>query len=396
LRLRAAPAYDAVWIPLNVLLLHNAYREPGGEERSVAAIATLLRTRGHDVAVLERSSSSLSGLGGTVHAGAAMLAGGLDAAEVGSAVARHRADVVHAHNLHPLFGARALRAARRAGARVVLHVHNYRLVCAIAIQFRDGRVCTRCTGRNTWPGIRLRCRGNLPEALAYGAGLALHQRSLLEAVDTVVVPSDFVRERLLEVGVPLPSAKTLPNFVPAAELASAPTAEAPRHALFAGRLVPEKGVDTAIEAAARAGVPLAIAGSGPDEAGLRALASRLGAPVRFLGRLSQRELAETRRAAAFSVLPSRWDEPCPYAALESMGAGVPVIASAVGGLPEVVGRESVVPAGDPGRWAEAMGELWSDAGLRRRRAEAARDRARELFGEDRFYSGLMDVYGGRG
>jgi glycosyltransferase involved in cell wall biosynthesis len=383
-------------MPLNVLLLHNAYREPGGEERSVAAIAALLRARGHDVALLERSSSSLSGLGGTVRAGAAMLAGGLDAAEVASAVARHRADVVHAHNLHPLFGARALRAARRAGARVVLHVHNYRLVCAIAIQFRDGRACTRCKGRNTWPGIRLRCRGNLPEALAYGGGLALHQRRLLEAVDAVVVPSDFVRERLLEVGVPLASAKTLAHFLPAGELASAPAAEAPRHALFAGRLVPEKGVDTAIEAAAQAGVPLAIAGSGPEEAGLRALASRLGAQVSFLGHLSQTELAETRRATAFSVLPSRWDEPFGYAAIESMGAGVPVIASAAGGLPEVVGRESVVPAGDPGRWAEAMGELWGDAGLRRRRAQAALDRARELFGEDRFYSGLMDVYGGLG
>src|ERR671931_2051419 len=176
---------------MNVLLLHNSYREPGGEERSVEAIAALLRARGHEVALLERSSAALSGATGNLRAGVAMVAGGLDPAAVGAAVRRHRAAVVHAHNVHPLLGARALRAARREGARTVLHLHNYRLVCAIAIQFRDGRTCTRCRGRNTRPGVRLRCRGSVAEALAYGVGLALHQRRLLEAADQVVVPSDF-------------------------------------------------------------------------------------------------------------------------------------------------------------------------------------------------------------
>jgi glycosyltransferase involved in cell wall biosynthesis len=377
---------------LNVLLLHNRYREPGGEERSVEAIAGLLQARGHDVALLERTSESL----GRLRAGAGMLAGGLRPGDVENAVRRHRADVVHAHNIHPLLGARALHAASRAGARVVLHVHNYRLVCAIAIQFRDGQVCTRCHGRNTWPGIRLRCRGNLPEAIAYGAGLARQQRSALDSVDSSVVPSAFVRDRLQEVGVPLPAATVLPNFLPDAEFAPAPPAEEPRHALFAGRLVEEKGAETAIAAAARAGVPLAVAGSGPAEAALRSTAERLRAPVRFLGRLGREELADARRAAAFAVLPSRWDEPCPYAAIEAMAAALPVLASAVGGLPEVVGEDSLLPPRDVDRWADAMSALWNDSALRQARAGAALARARELFGEKRFYSGLMDVYAGRG
>jgi glycosyltransferase involved in cell wall biosynthesis len=377
---------------VNVLLLHNRYREPGGEERSVAAIADLLRARGHVVALLERSSASLGGARGGSRAGAAMLAGGLDPGEVEAAVRRHRAEVVHAHNLNPLLGMRALLAARRSGARVVLHVHNYRLVCAIATEYRDGRPCTRCRGRNTWPGVRLRCRGNLPEAVAYGAGLALHQRRILGCVDRVIVPSAFTRDRLHEVGVPLPAPATLPNFLPPAEFADAPPAEAPRHGLYAGRLVEEKGVETAIAAAAQAGVPLAVAGSGPAEEALRALAGRLGAPVSFLGRLGAEELAEVRREAAFCVVPSRWDEPCPYAAIESMAAGVPVLASQLGGLPEVVDGDSLLPPRDVARWAEAMGALWNDGARRSARAVAALARARERFGEERFYSGLMDVY----
>jgi glycosyltransferase involved in cell wall biosynthesis len=375
---------------LNVLLLHNRYRQPGGEERSVTAIAALLEARGHRVGLLEASSDSL----GRGRAAAGMLAGGLQPAAVEQAVRRHRADVLHAHNLNPVFGSRALRAGRRAGARVVLHVHNYRLVCAIANQFRDGRVCTRCRGRNTWPGVRLRCRGNLPEAVVYGAGLALHQRRVLGAADCCIVPSPFARERLREVGVPLPHTRVLPNFLPAGEFAGTAADGEPRHVLFAGRLVPEKGVDTAIEAASRAGVPLLVAGAGPEEPALRALAARLGADVRFAGMLSAIELANARRAAAACVIPSRWDEPCPYAAIEAMAGGLPVLASAMGGLPWMVGDDSVLAAGHVDRWAAAMSALWSDRPLRRTRGEAALARARDLFGEDRFYSGLMDAYAG--
>ena len=100
---------------MNVLILHNRYRGPGGEERSVAEIATLLRGRGHAVEVLERDSAELSGASGQLRAAAGMLAGGLAPGEVAEAVRRTGADVVHAHNVYPLLGSRALAAARRRG-----------------------------------------------------------------------------------------------------------------------------------------------------------------------------------------------------------------------------------------------------------------------------------------
>lgn len=376
---------------MNVLLLHNRYRDPGGEERSVAEIASLLRSRGHEVTLLERSSAALGGVRGRLRAGTAMLRGGLDPAEVEQAVGQSGAEIVHAHNINPLLGPRALAAARRAGAGTVMHLHNYRLVCAIAITYRDGAVCTRCHGRNTWPGIRLRCRGNLAEAAAYGAGLALRQDEVVENVDRLIVPSAFAKARLEALGVGVGSAAVLHNFLPSSQFApGAP--EAGAYALFAARLVEEKGADVAIEAAARAGVPLAIAGSGPEESALRALAARLGAPVRFLGHLTAPELTAARGEAAFCVVPSRWDEPCPYSAIEAMAAGLPVLASAVGGLPEMVGPDHVLPAGSADAWAAQMRALWSDRAKRREAGAAARERALALFGEERFYSGLMDVY----
>src|SRR6188472_638005 len=170
-----------------ILLLHHRYRVPGGEERAVADLAWLIREHlGEEATVLERDSAALSG----ATAAAGLLSGGLRPGEVADAVRRTGARVVHAHNTLPTLGWRALAAARAAGARVVLHLHNYRLVCAVGTCFTHGEDCTRCHGRNTWPGLRLNCRGGARgEAAAYAAGLALWQRRIAAAADAFVVPS---------------------------------------------------------------------------------------------------------------------------------------------------------------------------------------------------------------
>src|SRR4051794_19107451 len=146
---------------------------PGGEERAVDDLMWLGRGRmGGDGEVLERTRAGL----GRAGAATAMLAGGLGASDVGAAVRRTGARVVHAHNVNPSLGWRALAAARAAGARVVLHLHNYRLVCAVGTCFTHGEDCTRCHARNTLPGVRLNCRGgSLAESAAYAASLSLHQ-----------------------------------------------------------------------------------------------------------------------------------------------------------------------------------------------------------------------------
>jgi len=376
---------------MRVLLLHNRYRAEGGEERAVWDIATLLRDRGHLVEVLERDSGASS----AAAAAAGLLHGGVQPGEVTAAVQRLRADVVHAHNLHPLLGWRALAAARSAGARTVLHLHNYRLFCAIAIAYRDGAPCGRCQGRDTRPGLRLRCRGSFVEAAVYASGLARQQPRLLREADALVAVSAGSARRLtVGLGPAADRAVVLPNFVAGAGFAPASRAESGRYALVAGRLVEEKGFDTAIVAAGRAGVPLLVAGEGPDEARLRALAA--GADVRFAGRLRPKALAEARAGAAVVLAPSRWEEPCPYAVLDAMAAGVPVLVSDRGGLPETVDPGEALPAQDAAAWACGLAALWSDPQSRRVSGERALERARERFGEARYYEALLAVYAGDG
>jgi glycosyltransferase involved in cell wall biosynthesis len=371
---------------MRVLLLHNRYRAEGGEERAVGDIAALLNKHGHTVEVLERSSAALR----RGPAALALLRGGVRPEAVEDAVRRLRADVVHAHNLHPSFGWRSLAAARAAGARTVLHLHNFRLFCAIGVAYRDGSPCFRCREGDTLPGLWRACRGSVAEAAVYAAGLRRSLGPLLEHTDRFLAVSGATAGRLVELGLPAERTTTIHNFVAQDAFARHSRAGHGAYALVTGRLVEEKGFDTAIAAARGAGVPLRVAGDGPDETRLRALAT--GADVKFMGRVSPAELARLRARAGVALMPSRWEEPCPYAVLDSLAGGVPVLASDRGGLPELVGAGSTLPADDVPAWTSALATLWSDPSARTARGEAGLERARERFGERRYHDALIDAY----
>jgi glycosyltransferase involved in cell wall biosynthesis len=371
---------------VRVLLLHHRYRATGGEERAVEELAALLVRRGHTVARLERSSARI----GRLHAGASLIEGGWRPDQVSSAVRRVRAQIVHAHNLHPTFGWRALAAARAAGAGTILQLHNFRLFCAIGVAYRDGAPCFRCRQGDTWPGLALRCRGSLGEAAVYAVGLRRAQPRLLAHADRFLVLSEAHGRRLRELGLPAARSRVLPNFVPAATLAAESRAAEGKHALVAGRLVEEKGFDTAIAAARASGVPLVVAGAGPDETRLRALAR--GAPVRFTGWVSALELARLRRAAGVALVPSRCEEACPYALLEASAAGVPALVSDRGGLPELSAQGTVLPPDDVEAWAQTLRELWASPGRRAALGAGALALAATRLGEERYHSELIAVY----
>jgi glycosyltransferase involved in cell wall biosynthesis len=369
-----------------VLLLHNRYRFEGGEERSLALQQRALSNAGIEHRLLERRSADAS----QVQAAAALLRGGAGEDEVAAATRELGADVVHAHNMQPLIGPRGLAAARAAGARVVLHLHNARLFCAIGVAARDGAPCFRCRGRNTIPGLVLNCRESLPEAAAYAAGLALHQPLALESTDRFVAPSRWAAGQLARLGVPADRLDVLPHYLPAEELAPESRAHQGRYVLAAARLSPEKGLDLAIDAASRAGVPLWIAGDGPARAELGRLAS--GTPVELLGPVPRDRMPALLRGAAALVLSSRYHEFSPFAVLEAMGAGVPVVATRSGGVPELIGAERCTPIGDAGALGERLSALWRDPESRRREGEELLQRARERHGEGRYLDELLAIY----
>jgi glycosyltransferase involved in cell wall biosynthesis len=354
-----------------VCFLHHRYRTAGGEERTVERLAALVRERlGEEVVLVERASDAV----GRAAAARGLLRGGLDPEEVGAAVRASGARIVHAHNLLPTYGWRALAAARAAGARTVLHLHNYRLVCAVGTCVDPaGADCVRCHGRDTRPGVRLGCRGDRAEAVLYAAGLSRGLGPMLAHADAIAVPSAFARDRLLRLGVPLVgrAVHVVPNCVDG--FADRSRAADGTYALVTSRLAREKGVDLAIDACRAAGVPLVVASDGPEEAALRARAA--GADVRFAGRVSHAELDALRAGAALELAPSRAAETFGLSAAEAMAAGVPVVASRVGALAELVPEDGLVPPGDVAALTAAVTARYGDAAAGERGIAAARAHA---------------------
>jgi glycosyltransferase involved in cell wall biosynthesis len=373
---------------MRVLVVHNRYRLEGGEERSVELQLAALRRAGIAHALLERRSAELS----RPRAALALLRGGSEEDEVGVAASDLDADVVHAHNPLPLFGARALESAHAAEASVVMHLHNLRLFCAIGVAARDGGPCFRCHHRNTLPGLLLNCRESLPEAAVYAAALARHQPAIIHAVDRFVAPSHYAAGQSALLGVPAEKIDVVPHYLPAEAFAKKSRAGDGRYALVAARLNPEKGIDTAVEAAALADIPLHVAGEGPGAAYLMELASVIGAPVDFIGRLDRDAVKRELGGAAILLMPSRYHEFAGYSALEAMAAGVPVIGSTLGALPEILSEERCLPPNDPHAVAARMRQLWCEPERRRREGDTLIARARERHSEERYMELLLATY----
>ncbi len=371
-----------------VLVLHNRYRVEGGEERSLELHVRALRSAGVPHAVHESRSADAGRLG----AGAALLRGGTGADGVTGAVADLGATVAHAHNMLPLIGPRGLAAARDAGARVVLHLHNVRLFCATGFGERDGAPCARCRGRRTLPGLALNCRRSLPEAAAYAAALSLHQPAVVEAVDRFVTPSAWAANRVAWLGLPREKVEPLAHYLPADAVADRSRAAEGQYALVLSRLSPEKGIDDAISAAAAGGVPLLVAGDGPERGRLEDLSARAGTPVELLGRVSPPRAVELLHGAAMLLMPSRYHEFSPYSALEAMAQGVPVVATAMGGLPELLGAGRCVPPRDGNAFAARLAALWTDPRSREAEGEELLARAKGNHSQERFTADLLRLY----
>ncbi len=309
-----------------------------------------------------------------------------------------RPDLVHLHNVYHQLSPSILQPLREAGVPAVMTLHDYKLACPTYRFLDHGRVCEACVPRRFWNAPLRRCnRGSLTASAVVAVELGLH--TLLGAYEPVhrfVCPSRFLGEKMRAARVFPERLRVVPNFVP---VASVPPRDAPGEGvLYVGRLSPEKGVDVLIEAAARRpGLRVEIAGDGPARPDLEALAAAraLGERVRFHGHLAPDELARLRRRCAVAAVPSRWHENMPLVVLEAFAAGLPVVATDLGGLPELIedgvdGR--CVPPDDPEALGEVLEALAGDPARALAMGRAARAKVERGFTPERHLERLDAVY----
>ncbi len=347
-----------------ILFVHNAYQQHGGEDSVVDSEIDMLRSHGHPVESYLRHNDDIPDLS-RLHLAYQTLWSARTVDEVSALIGSFQPDVIHAHNTFPLISPSLYWAASRARVPIVQTLHNFRLLCPQAMLLRNGRVCEDCLGHLPWRGVTRRCyRTSASQSAVLAAMLTLHRVLGTNAtkVTRFIALNSFCREKFIAGGLPAHKVVVKPNFVdwpyvPTGRIESVETSET-RPFLFVGRLSPEKGVDVLSQALHRAPyVQLRVAGEGFDAPHLHGQHG-----VTMLGALASEQVRTEMSSAIALVLPSIWYENFPRTLVEAFACGLPVIASRLGAMAELIedGRTGLLfTPGDAADLASKM--AWAQA-----------------------------------
>ena len=370
---------------MRILLVHNYYRggAPGGEDIVFDAERRLLETAGYEVRTYTRRNDEMDEHSRVDQLATvtSLMGRGRTRGDLAALFKAWRPDIVHVHNTFPLISRAIFDVCSKFEIPSVQTVHNYRWVCAAATHLRDGRICTECDASNLMPAIKHRCyRGSLAGSIAVAAAIRgeFAQRARGGGATRYLALTQFAADRLQASGVDAARIRIRPNFIEQSTGAANSSASHESYAVFTGKLAIEKGLRTLLMAwRDLADIPLVIVGDGPLRAELEAYAREHKLrQVSFVGLKSREETRRLVADAALQVVPSEWFEGMPMVVLEAWSAGTPVIASAIGGLAEMIGNDErglSFRTQDSESLVRQVRHLWGDTERRNELVAAGRD-----------------------
>ena len=385
---------------MKIVLVHNQYQQPGGEDVAFEQEHLLLKRAGHQVVMYQRSNLEIDQSFGAQRV--ALVKNIVWATETHRAftdlLAREKPQLVHIHNTFVMVSPSIYLACEEAKIPVVQTLHNYRLICPAAGLFRDGHVCEECITHSLWRGVRHGCYRD--SRLATGAValmLAVHRNRHTwdQKVQGYIALTEFARSKFLDGGLPAERLFVKPNFVypdPGAGLCGG------KYAVFAGRLSPEKRVSTLLAAWDKLGnrIPLVIIGEGSERKRLELMAAELGLTcISFLGRLPRAETLAKMRDAFCLLFPSECYENFPLTIAEAFACGTPVICSRLGAMQEIVedGRTGLhFGVGDADDLAAKMEWAWTHPDEMKAMRREARQEYESRYTAERNYEMLIELY----
>ena len=381
---------------MKILVCHNFYQQPGGEDRVYEDECRLLETHGHTVVRFTKHNDQIKQMG-RVQALQAAIWNRSTQKELTELIRHERPDVMHCHNTFPLISPSAYYAARSEGVAVVQTLHNYRLLCPGANLLRDGNVCEKCVGmRVPLPAIKHSCyRNNRGATATVSAMLAFHhqKQTWQTAIDRYIALTRFSRDKFIEGGLPAERIRIKPNLV---EPDPGPGAHDGDFAIFVGRLSAEKGTDTLLEAWRNhdADIPLKIIGDGPLADHVRESADR-DSRIEHLGYKPSPEVAQQIGRARVLIMPSVCYETFGRTIVEAFAAGTPVLASSMGAMQELIeeGHNGhLFNPGDGRSLASTLQSFWADAESQSRLQANARSTYESAYTAGPNYSRLVEIY----
>ena len=258
---------------------------------------------------------------------------------------KEQPDVAHLHNIYHQLSLSVIDALKKQNVPIIMHLHDYKLICPNYKMFCDKKICDRCVGGAYYQCALRKCvKNSYLKSLVAALEAYLHNRILktYEKIDLFIAPSQYMKDVCVSAGIPEKKIKVIYNFLPPQFMNGVKEVSATDsdYILYWGRLVEEKGIDVLIDAmqAVDENVKLKIVGAGPERANYEAriMNHGLGDKVRLLGPKYGEDLKKIINSAKAIVVSSLWAENMPFTLLEAMAMGKVVLGARIGGLPEII------------------------------------------------------------
>ncbi len=445
---------------MRVLQIHKTFHPRGGADTFFFKTCDLLAERGHEVAHFSTSHAKnrpspfadyfVPGFTDEDVAGlrpvrkAKAFVQGIYSFEARDKLARlvedFRPDIAHAHSIQYQLSPAIFDVFRNLDIPLVVTLHDYHIICGAGTLHTKGAVCERCRGGRHYNSLLHSCYWNLPASLMACLSHYLHDaRDSWASVSKLLVPSLFLRDKLIEFGIAADRIAHLPIFIdfpepdfpqhnfPEADFrdhdfpepdppnrsldarevharedhareddAREPDDPGDGYVLYFGRLDANKGVELLLEAMQPLNCKLLLIGDGPLSGRVEELCAARRAFTRRIPFVASRpQLQKYIRQSRFCVVPSLWYENQPAAILESYALGKPVIGSRLGGIPELIEKGQtglLAEAGNAADWREKISFLVSHPDLCRAWGRNGQRKLRQGFGRERHYDHLMEIY----
>jgi glycosyltransferase involved in cell wall biosynthesis len=379
---------------VKILLVHNSYQHKGGEDSVLASEKKLLTKHNNLVQLSIVTNKSVQNIFSKLDVAINTTWSQPGYKHITLAIKQFEPNVIHVHNFFPLLTPSVYDAAIKMEIPLVQTLHNYRTICPGALLMRNGKICEKCITSSPYHAIRHRCyRNSILGSWAVARMVAHHRNKLTwqNKVDCFIALTRFGKQKFVEAGFPAKKIVVKPNFY---EI-SKDWSEISRRrmgALFVGRVSEEKGVTVMLKAWHGLGISLRVAGSGPM---LHDLQRKHESCIEFLGQMTREQISKEMAQAAFLVMPSEWYETFGLVIVEAYAHGIPVIASRLGAMAEIVENGVTglhFEAGNAEDLSQKVQWLHDHPEECRRMGKNARRVYEEKYTPEKNYEMLMDVY----
>ncbi len=307
-------------------------------------------------------------------------------------------DIVHLNNFAHQISPSILDPIKRRHVPIVMTMHDFKLVCPVYSLTRIGRPCELCRRKRFFYCTLFGCmKGSYLKSAVNTIEMYLHHSLLhiYDAIDCFISPSVFLKDKLHDMGF-RGRVVHMPNFVDTRRFSSIQRITGEK-VIYAGRLEPEKGLFTLVEAMRGTNLRLDITGDGSARKTLERLVFDYGPGVniRFPGHVSREELVSSYSGALFAICPSECYEILPFAVIEAFAMGLPVIGARIGGIPELVKDGVTGLTFTPGDSADLRNKimyLTSHPDFIRKMGENARLLVEERYTKENHYQNLIGIY----